>query len=82
VAAVAGHPCCVSVHQDIQLEQWNDVFQYDDWQSDPWQQIALRNDLGKTVSNFCYSSEWHFTAYVHRNTVTFLKVIISFSSPK
>jgi len=39
--AAAGHPCCVSVHQDIQLEQWNNVFQHDDRQSDPWQQAAL-----------------------------------------
>ena len=41
ICSVAGYPRCVSVHQDIQLEQWHNVFQHDDWQFDTWQQAAL-----------------------------------------
>ena len=32
-----GYPGCVSVYKDLQLEQWYDVFQHDNWQPDTWQ---------------------------------------------
>jgi len=38
---MTGDPGCVSIHQDIQLEQRHNVLQHDNWQSHTWQQAAL-----------------------------------------
>jgi len=39
--AVVGCAGCISIYKDIQLEQWYNIFQHDNWQSDTWQQAAV-----------------------------------------